>query len=242
MGIFSRMSLLVQSKANTLLDKAENPVEQLDLAYEKQVEMVRNVKRGLVEVATSKRRLQLQADKVQKKIPTLEEQAKKALEMGRKDLAVVALQRKQTALLELDGLGEQIAGVEADEQRLSVTAQKLQHKVESFRTQKETMKARYTAAEAQDRISGAFTGVSEQMADVGMIMDRAEQKTERLQARSHAIGELADSGVLDDVSTSMDSVDRELAQLSAGQNVESELAALRAQLPSGDKPQLGSGS
>ncbi len=243
MGVFSRMSTVVKAKMNTLLDRAEDPIEQLDYSYEKQLEMVRNVKRGLIEVTTSRRRLQLQAGKVQEKIPRLEEQARRALEAGREDLAVIALQRKQAALLEMEGLEGQIADIEVEEQRLTAASQKLQHKVDIFRGQKELTKARFSAAEAQARISEAFGGVSEEMADVGMITERAEQKTMKLQARAQAIDDLAESGVLDDMGTSMDSVDRELAQLTAGQNVENELAALRRSVGGGERrPQLESGS
>jgi phage shock protein A len=243
MGVFSRMSVMVKSKVNAILDRNENPIEQLDYAYEKQQEMVRKVKQGLIEVATSKRRLQLQAETVRSKIPKLDEQARRAVELGKEDLARAALQRKQAALVELEGLEQQLADAEAEQEKLTVAAQRLQDKVEIFRSQKETMKARYTAAEAQARISESFSGVSEEMADVGIIMDRAQQKTERLRARGQAIEELAETGVLDDVTSNMDRVDRELAQLTASQNVEAELDALRKQVGSGQqRPQLGSGA
>ncbi len=243
MGVFSRMSVMVKAKVNAILDRNENPIEQLDYAYEKQTEMLRKVKQGLVEVATSKRRLQLQAETIRSKLPKLEDQARRAVEMGREDLARAALQRKQVALMELEGLEQQLAEAETEQEKLTVAAQRLQDKVEIFRSQKETMKARYAAAEAQARISESFSGVSEEMADVGMIMDRAQQKTERLRARGQAIEELAETGVLDDVTSNMDSVDKELAQLTAGQNVEAELESLRRQVGSGQrKPELGTGA
>lgn len=243
MGVFSRMSVMVRSKINAILDRNENPIEQLDYAYEKQQEMVRKVKQGLIEVATSKRRLQFQAETVRNKIPKLDDQARRAVELGKEDLARVALQRKQASLMELEGLEQQLADAEAEQEKLTIAAQRLQDKVEIFRSQKETMKARYSAAEAQARISESFSGVSEEMADVGMIMDRAQQKTEKLRARGHAIEELAETGVLDDATSNMDSVDRQLAQLTASQNVDAELESLRREVGSGQqKPQLGSGA
>ena len=68
--------------------------------------------------------------------------------------------------------------------------------MEAFRTQKETIKATYTAAEAQTRIGEAVTGISEEMGDVGMAVQRAQDKTAQMQARAGAIDELMASGAL----------------------------------------------
>ena len=242
MGLLSRTSMILKSKMSSILDRAEDPRQTLDYSYEKQVELLRKVKQGVVEVASSRRRLEMQSEKVSAKIPKLEDQARKAMELGREDLARVALQRKQAALHELEGLEQQIAGVEQEQERLTLSEQRLSAKVEAFRTRRETLKAQYTAAEASVKIGEALTGVSEEMADVGLAVERAEHKIEAMRSRSSAIDQLADSGVLDDVSLSGDSLDRELAELTAGQNVDLELEAMRRQLGSGDNKQLGDGA
>ncbi len=149
MGMVSRMSTIVKSKMNRILDKAEDPRETLDYAYEKQMEMLRNVKRGVVEMVTTKRRLQLQAAKVQESIATLENQARQALGAGREDLARLALQRKQAALIELDGLDQQVGNLELEQEKLAIAEKRLQAKVEAFRTKKEIIKAQYSAAQAR---------------------------------------------------------------------------------------------
>ena len=105
MGMLSRMSTIVKSKVNRVLDSAEDPRETLEYSYEKQMEMLKNVKRGVVEMVTAKRRLELQAKKAADNIAKLESQARQALEAGREDLARMALERKQTTILELEGLG-----------------------------------------------------------------------------------------------------------------------------------------
>ena len=238
MGILSRMSTVVKAKMNRIVDNAENPPENLDYAYEKQREMLRNVKRGVVEMVTAKRRLELQAAKVRENIALVENQARQAMAAGREDLARTALQRKQTAMLELDGLDQQIANMELEQEKLTNAEQRLQAKVEAFRNKKEVIKAQYTAAQAQVRIGGALSGISEEMGDVSLAVERAEQKTEALKAKSGAIDELAEAGMLDDFSGRSDPLGKELAAIAAEQNVEDELASLRAQLPSGEKRAL----
>jgi phage shock protein A len=215
------MSTIVKSKMNRILDKAEDPRETLDYAYEKQMEMLRNVKRGVVEMVTTKRRLQLQAAKVQESITTLENQARQALGAGREDLARLALQRKQAALIELDGLDQQVANLELEQEKLAIAEKRLQ---------------------AQVRIGAALSGISEEMGDVSLSIERAETKTEQLRARAGAIDELAAAGVLEDFTGREDDIGRQLAQLTAAQNVDDELGALKAGLPSGEKKALSEGN
>ena len=227
MGMFSRMSTIVKSKMNRLLDSAEDPRETLDYSYERQLEMLQNVKRGVVEMVTAKRRIQQQADRVQENIARLDRQARQAVEAGRDDLARLALERKQTSLTELEGLDEQIAGMEREQEKLTQAEQRLQAKVNAFRNQKEIIKAQYTAAQAQVRIGAALGGISEEMGDVSLAVQRAENKTDQMRAKAGAIDELVESGVLDDITGPRDDIDRELAQISASSNVEAELAALK---------------
>ena len=231
MGMLSRMSTIVKSKMNRILDTAEDPRETLDYSYEKQLEMLRNVKKGVVEMVAAKRRNQQQAVTVQANIEKLEAQAKQALEADREDLARLALQRKQAATVELQGLDEQIAGMEHEQEKLTQAEQRLQAKVSAFKTKKEVIKAQYTAAQAQVRIGSALSGISEEMGDISLAAERAENKTEQMRARAGAIDELASIGVLDDFSGTQDDISRELEALTSSQNVEDELSALKSGLP-----------
>ena len=232
MGMLSRMSTIVKSKMNRILDTAEDPRETLDYSYEKQLEMLRNVKKGVVEMVAAKRRIQQQAVTVQANIQKLEAQAKQALEADREDLARLALQRKQAATVELQGLDEQIAGMEHEQEKLTQAEQRLQAKVSAFKTKKEVIKAQYTAAQAQVRIGSALSGLSEEMGDISLAAERAENKTEQMRARAGAIDELASIGVPDDFSgTQQDDISRELEALTSSQNVEDELSALKSGLP-----------
>ena len=234
MGMLSRMSTIVKSKMNRILDTAEDPRETLDYSYEKQLEMLRNVKKGVVEMVAAKRRIQQQAVTVQANIQKLEAQAKQALEADRDDLARLALQRKQAATVELQGLDEQIAGMEHEQEKLTQAEQRLQAKVSAFKTKKEVIKAQYTAAQAQVRIGSALSGISEEMGDISLAAERAENKTEQMRARAGAIDELASIGVLDDFSGTQDDISRELEALTSSQNVEDELSALKSGLPNNE--------
>ncbi|GAC1327699.1 MAG: PspA/IM30 family protein [Chloroflexota bacterium] len=238
MGMFGRMNTILQSKMSKVLDKAENPNETLDYSYEKQLQLLQNVKRGLADLVTAKRRLQLQHDKVQNDLQKLDNQAQQALASDREDLARLALQRKVSAQEQLGSLDGQIAQLEAQQQKLTDAEQRLQTKIEAFRTQKETIKATYTASQAQVRIGEAATGISEEMADVGLAIQRAQDKTEQMQARAGAVDELIATGALTDVTGGGSDIDRQLAQLDAGNDVEAQLAAMKKQLGENKQKQL----
>lgn len=193
--------------------------------------MLTKAKRGLVEVSTSRKRIELQAQNLRKQAQTLSTQAQKAISMGREDLAREALTRKAALVPQLSDLDAQHAQLLADEERLTQAVQALGRKIDSFRIQKETIKAKYAAAQAQTRISEAFAGISDEIGDVSAAIARAEDKTAQLQARAAAVGELVDTGALDDLSgLSKDSLTRELDSLSANASIEAELDALKAEL------------
>lgn len=236
MGLLSRMSSIIKAKMSDVLDRTEDPGQTLDYSYEKQVELLRNVKRGVVEVVTSKRRLELQADSLKENLGKLEDQARKALGAGREDLARMALEHKQLIVQQLQGLEGQVEDLEKEQEKLSTAEARLSAKVEAFRTHKEVIKAQYSSAAAQVKIGEAATGISEEMADVGLAVDRAEEKTQKMRARASAIDELVDAGTLDDFSGRPDAVERQLAQISVTQGVEDELARMKLQIEAPKQP------
>ncbi len=229
MSMMKRISMVFRAKANTALDKAEDPRETLDYSYQRQMEMLTKVRRGVADVATSRKRVELQINQLNGQSQKLTDQAQKALSMGREDLAREALTRKSALTQQLADLQAQHNQLQGEEEKLTLASQRLSAKVESFRTRKETIKATYTAAEAQTRINEAFSGISEEMGDVGMAIQRAEDKTLQMQARAGAVDELISSGALDDASSINrgDDISRELDSLSSQSDVEAELAALK---------------
>jgi phage shock protein A len=218
-GLAGRMSTVVKAKVSKMLDRAEDPGETLDYSYQKQVEQLQNVKKGIADVVTAKKRLQMQESTLQQSVVKLDTQARQALSSGQEDLARAALERKNVAQTELQGLDTQVNELEGQQQKLTDSEKQLRAKIEAFRTKKEVIKAQYSAAEAQVRISEAATGVGEQMADVGLAM------------------ELEAAGTFDDITqlgSGEDDIDRQLKELSSQPAVDDELAKMKSELGSGE--------
>jgi phage shock protein A len=217
-----------------LLDRAERPSETLDYSYERQLELLQNVKRGVADVVTAKKRLQLQTQQLEQNLVKLETQARQALAAGREDLARQALERKSAVQQQLQDLDQQVQGLEQQQEKLVASEQQLSARVEAFRSEKEVIKAQYSAAEAQVRIGEAATGIGEQMADTGAAIQRAKDKTQEMQARASAIEELTAAGTLEDfTSGDKTQLDRELAQLASQSQVEQELEQLKKEVGAG---------
>src|SRR5919107_1790058 len=245
-GLAGRMSTVVKAKISRMLDKTEDPGETLDYGYQKQVELLQNVKKGIADVVTSKKRLQMQSSKLEQNIVKLDTQARQALSQGREDLARMALERKTLAQTELQSLDSQVKELEGQQEALTENEKKLRAKIEQFRTKKEVIKAQYSAAEAQVRISEAANGVGEQMADLGLAIQRAEDKTETMRARASAVEELEKAGTFEDLSalgSGEDDIDKQLRELTSGAQVDDELAKMKAELGEGggDAPALEQG-
>ena len=233
-GLMSRTALIVKSKYSKLLNRAENPTETLDYSYEQMLEQLQNVKRGVADVVTSKKRIELQQQKLEQNVVKLETQARQAVAANREDLARQALERKALAQGQLQDMDTQVQQLGDQQEKLIAAQQQLETRIESFRSQKEVLKAQYSAAEAQVKVGEAATGIGQHMNDTGMAIQRAKDKTEEMQARASAIDELTSSGALEDFTTGdQTQLDRELAQISSSSQVDSELAKLKAEVGSG---------
>jgi phage shock protein A len=245
-GLSGRMSTVVKAKISKMLDRAEDPSETLEYSYQKQIELLQNVKKGIADVVTSKKRLQLQTAKLEQQVVKLDTQARQALAAGNEELARTALERKNVAQTELQSLDSQVAQLEQQQEQMTASEQKLRTKIEQFRSRKEVIKAQYSAAEAQVKISEAATGVGEEMADVGLAMQRALDKTENMKARADAVQELEAAGTFEDltqIGSGEDDIDRQLKQLSSTSEVDDDLAKMKAELAggSGSAGALGAG-
>jgi len=239
MGLFQRAHDIVEAKANKALDSAEKPDEMLDLSYEKMLEQITQVRRALVDIAASKKQIELQETQLQHSIDHLNDQAKAAVAQNRDDLAKEALSRKAAAQTQIDGMEPQRQQLEDEEEKLTKTLSALQARVNSFRTEKETMKAQYTAAKAVTSVDESVSGISKSISDSGQALQRAQDKIANMQARSGALDELLESGVLEDVGGGTDDIQKELDQVGHQAQVDQELAALKAQV--GEPASLPSG-
>src|SRR3954454_21152948 len=234
-GLMQRASMVIRAKFSKVLDRAENPTETLDYSYEQMQEQLQNVKRGVADVVTAKKRLELPTPKAGQNLLKGETEARQAVGANREDLARQALERKAAAQQQLQGLDTQIKQLSDQQEKLIAGQQQLETRIEAFRSQKEVMKAQYSAAEAQVKIGEAATGIGRGMADTGQAIQRAKEKTEELQARASAIDELTSTGALEDFTAGdQTQLDRELAQISSTAQVDQDLARLKAEVGAGD--------
>ena len=102
------------------LPYGKDPAETLEYSYQKQLEQLQNVKKGIADVVTAKKRIQAQESGLQQQVVKLDTQARQALAAGREDLARTALERKNVVQTELQSLDGQVR--ELEQQQESLTA------------------------------------------------------------------------------------------------------------------------
>ena len=229
-GLLPRIWTMIQCRMNKIMG-LNDPMETLDLAYEKQLNLLKGVRLTVAEFNASKERILLQKEKLQLRIDNQQARAKEALLANREDLARKALENRALYQAQLAALDLQIADLEAQEEKLMAAERRLAAKVESFHTRKETLKAEYSAAEAQVRLNESLTGISEEMADVGLAVQRAEDRTEDMKARTAALNELLESRTLNDLSGRND-LNGEIALIKAQKGVDDELERLKIEMKS----------
>jgi phage shock protein A len=241
MGILSRTKLLFQVKSHSALDQLEQPIDVLDYAEQQQRVLLRSVGQGLIEVATARHRLSRQAEHLRKQAPRLEDQARRAMAADREDLARMALQKRQSALAQLTDLEEELAEVTREEQTLMTAHQQVSGRVEEFQVQRIVASARYQSATARLKVGEMLSGVSGELADLGIAVGRAQESTQRLQTRASAIDALVASGVLSPLFGANDAVERELRGIASQKSVDEEIERMREQQGKQDQPMEGSG-
>jgi phage shock protein A len=197
------------------------------------LEQITQVRKALVDIAGSRKSIELQEQQFQHTIDHLQDQAKAALGQGREDLAKEALSRKAAAQQQIDQMEPQRTQLLEEQGKLEQTLTVLQKRVNDFRTQKETMKAQYTAAKAISSVDESTAGISKSFNDSGAALQRAQDKIATMQARSGALDELLESGVLEDVGGGGDDIQKELDKVGQDASVDTELAALKAEIGSG---------
>jgi len=235
MGLWSRITTFFRIRANAALDKAEDPGQVMDYSYSKQLEQLQQLRRSIADVVTNEKRLDLQQSQIQQQVNKLDQQAMQALQANREDLARMALQRKEALVAQLASYEQQIAQLRAQEENLIAMERKVSARIEAFRTQKEMVKAQYSAAQAQVKINEAVTGISQEMTEMNLAMQRAQDKVLTMQSRANAMETLIEQGTLGEQGLlgSGDTLDRELQKLSSQQNVEAQLQAMKQQMQLG---------
>ena len=230
MSFSNRFVNLIKQKVNKVLDNHEDHNEALDYSAVKQVELIQRLRRDIVEVVASKKRLEMQKSRISENINKLDEQAKAAVKAGRDDLARLALERKNANLNQIKELDTHIMAIQNEQNKLENAEKRLSAKVDEFKSRKEIIKAKYSSAEAQVRIKENITGISEEMSDIGMSMSRAEEKTEAMQSKAMAMDEMIESGALIDYTNNKDQIQVELEKTEIKSQVDDELAKLKSSM------------
>lgn len=227
-NILSRFKAIFQAQAHAVADQMEDPKAGLDYSLTKLEENRRQITRSLIDVRAARRRLQKQRDDFAAAAEKHAGQARSAVDADREDLARTALERKQAAAARVDDLNRNIANLDRQIENLTESQQSLGRKIETFRARKEELKALHDSAQAQIQVREALGGISEDLADVGNTIHRAEARIQEMQSRADAIDALVAEGVLDDVlEPAQDDLDRELARIGRKQAVDAELARLK---------------
>jgi phage shock protein A len=227
MSILSRVSIILRSKLLGAVDCVEDPRETLSYACQRQEEMLADVRRSLVEVTASKHQLAAQIQRLEQRLQQLDDQAARAVAAFRDDLARQALEHHQLVDRQLTDLGRQLEDASAEERKLRQAEQRLGAAVEAFRTRKDLLSARFTAAEAQYEAQRSLAGLSGEITDLGASIRRAEEKIERMQGRAMAIDDLLSSGALENLSG--DEIEEQLRRHADEQIIAKRLEHLKQQ-------------
>lgn len=233
-GFWDRLRTNIEAKLNKLLDKYEDPREQLDYAYDKLVQQLHDVEMALSRAITARKKLEFELERINEKIEDMDDKAKRALKAGREDLARKALERKLVLAQQKKALEEKIADMKDDEEKLLEVRDKLRTKIDLFKAKKEQLKAEYEASKAQVEVQEMVTGLSEDFTSAAEIIDRAESKVNDMKARAAALDELvATGGALDVLEPEeKDEIERELGKVELQSELEEELKKLKEEVGS----------
>jgi phage shock protein A len=244
MSIFRRFSNVLQQKANAAADRMEDPGEALDLSYERLLEEQQRMRRALVEATTGQKRLENQAAELDARVARLNTQAQAAVQQGRDDLATQALTQAGVLQTQRSALAPQLDSVAGQVARLQAAMHRYDARLAAFQTQRETLKAQYSASKAVSHAGDSLAGLGEHMNDTSLMITRAQDRIASMQAHADAVDSLLDSGALDQPGLGGDSLEAQLQVTALQSDVQAKLAALKAQarLPgpaTADAPQLG---
>ncbi len=225
-----RLRLSLRAKLSRLLDRAEDPGEILDYSYELHVEQLYGMRRDIADLATAKKRLARLRDGRQDQFLKLSANARTALEFGREDLARQALERKRLVGQELVGLDQQVSELERQQAQMVTRGREARARLELFRVRKEVTKAQYAAARTQLAISDTVAGVSSQLREAGLWIERTNHEVQERNLQADVREELERTGVLTPIGAGEDDLDRQLRQLGSGESVDTELSRMKREL------------
>lgn len=217
MGIFDRISRVVRANVNDIIDKSEDPEKVLEQSIREMGDDLIKMRQAVAQAIAAQKRTEQQYQKNLSEANTWQQRAQLALSKGEESLAREALVRKKTNTETASALKTQLDGQvgQIDSLRRNLTA--LESKISEAKTKKDMLKARLSAAKANQQLQNTISNINTSSAM--SAFERMEDKVLQMEAVSQSAGELAGMGE-----------DSKWAQLEGGTAVDDELAMLKAQL------------
>jgi phage shock protein A len=220
MGFFDRLSRLFRANANAVISSMEDPSKILDQSVEDMQRDLVKLRQAVATAIASQKRIQNQAEQADAQAKTWYERAELALKKGEESLAREALSRRKTYQDTATALNGQLQSQSGQVEQLKKSLLQLESKIAEAKTKKDMLKARAQAAQAQEQLQSAVSGLGTDNAMAAF--ERMEEKVQSLEARSQAAAELAGADL-----------ESQFAALE-GSDVDDELAALRSRLQGGE--------
>jgi phage shock protein A len=223
MGLFDRVSRVVRSNLNAAVSAAEDPEKILEQALIDMQEDLVQLRQAVASAIASQKRMQQQYNQAQTEANNWQQRAQLALQKGDENLAREALSRKKVQAETASALKSQLDQQTATVDNLKRNLIALEGKIAEAKTKKDMLKARASAAKANEQLQGTLgrMGTSSAMG----AFERMEEKVLQIEARSQATAELAGSAL-----------EEQFRSLEAGSDVDDELEAMKAQLLTGSNP------
>lgn len=218
MGIFARMSDIMKANINDFLDKAEDPEKMIKQMVIEMEEAVNKATTAVGSAIANQKRLEKQFNENKKSADEWQNKAIQAVNAGRDDLASQALTKKQSYMTAVNSLEPTLAEATKTAEQMKLQLTQLKAKLDEARVRQNTLIARHQAAKAKKMIAQQMSGVG---GNAFANFDKFEKKIEDVEAEADAHSELAGEST---------SLDDEFKKLTSNSNVDSELAALKAQL------------
>lgn len=224
MGLFDRISRVVRANINDVVSKSEDPEKILEQAILDMQEDLVQLRQAIAKTIATQKRTQTQYDQAQNQANSWQSRAQLALQKGNEDLAREALGRKKSFADTAAAIKAQLDPQTTQVDTLKRNLIQLESKIAEAKTKKNMLKARMQAAKAQEQLQSATSANS--MNSSMAAFDRMEEKVLEAEAKSQAAGDIAGADL-----------EAQFAMLESGNDVEDELAAMKAQLSGGSTSQ-----
>lgn len=218
--LFQRVNAIINANVNDLLDRIEDPERMIKQIIREMEENITQAKEDVVAAITSEKQLQRELESHRTLVEQWREKAETALTAGKEDLARAALVRKKEYEAIVANLEPAWASAHTTSTRLKNQLKQLEDKLEEAKHKRSALLARQRASEAQRKMRDTAARFQTGL-DTSARFARMEDKVAEMEANAAAWAELENS---------QNALDKEFEELEIDQEVEDELAELKAKL------------